>query len=522
MLVIFAKRSMYSAISGLATVFSTFVSGIIAANMLGVEGTGLIAFAVWIALMIAQVVDGGTALSLGRFTADLKGQGDTAAAYALSGRLARRLLLYNLLAIAALAAFCLLAPQMATDAMHRLFGELGGGTGASLLSFVVLLVLAQSFAAFGTAHFRGTQDFVTLAALTFISMIVQIACVYLGALFFDVPGAIAGYAFGQLCLALAAARLLWRRGAVAPDLVRQTRQYGRFSWAANLCNTFVWSRIEILFLQSFWGYREVGLFSVALALSAIASQGPLLLTGAFLPMLAEKHGQQDRQGLQLSIATGTRFLAMAAFPACFGMAAVVPALVDLLYGPSFGPAVPAATIIATAAAFSITTVISTHLVNALGRSDFIFVSSLVGAAFSIGGGLLLIPHFGLLGAAVSRTATQLVMICMGLWFVTRRLHFSYPFAALFRILCAALAISLLAFLIVTLVDGLAGLVVAIMVAALAYPVCLRLFGAVDPQDIAFAHRLCAALPSPFAGAAAALLSFIDPGSASGRTVTPRP
>lgn len=522
MLAIFAKRSMYSAISGFATVFATFISGIIAANLLGVEGTGLVAFAVWLALIASQVVDGGTSLCVGRFTADLHGQGDKAAAYSLSGRLARRLLLYNAIGIAAFAVFYFADPAMATESLRRLFGETDGDAATNLVFFVALLTFTQSFATFGMAHYRGSQDFVTLAAVSFVSMVAQIICVYLGALLFQVPGAIAGYIAGQLLLTVAGAKLMTRSGTVTADLISETRKYGRYSWAANLCNTFVWSRIEILFLQSFWGYREVGLFSVALALSAIASQGPLLLTGAFLPMLAEKHGQKDRQGLQMAFASGTRFLAIAAFPACFGMAAIVPTLVQLLYGPSFAPAIPAATIIATAAAFSITTVIGTHLVNALARSDVIFVTSLIGAALSIAGGFLLIPHYGLLGAAISRTATQLAMIGIGLWFITTRLRFSYPFAALLRILLAALVASLAAFVVVTLVPGFHGLVLAILGAALVYALCLRFFGAVDPQDIAVAHRLIAALPPRFAAIANTLLSFIDPSSAPGRIVTPRP
>jgi O-antigen/teichoic acid export membrane protein len=512
---------MYSAVSGLAMVFSAFISGVIAANLLGVEGTGLVAFAVWLALIATQIVDGGTGLSVGRFTADLKGQQNETAANALSGRLVRQLLAYNIIAVAIVVGFYLTAPGLSAGFLRQLFGGAAGGGAMTLMLFVIILVLAQSFAAFGTAHFRGTQDFAALAGLSCVSMIAQIVFVYLGARYFGATGAIGGYVAGQVFLAGAAAKLLAKRGPISHDLARETRQYARYSWGANLCNTFVWSRIEILFLQSFWGYREVGLFSVALALSSIASQGPLLLTGAFLPMLAEKHGQKDRQGLQLAFESGTRFLALAAFPACFGMAAIVPALVALLYGPSFAPSAPAATIVATAAAFSVTTVIGTHLVNALARSDVIFFSSIVGAILSVIGGFLLIPHYGLLGAAISRTVTQLAMIAIGLWFITSRLHFSYPFAALFRILCAALVASLSAFLIVNLVAGFEGVIVAVAGAALVYVLCLRLFGAVDPQDIALAHRLTAGLSPRAGGIANLLLSFVDPASASGRIATPR-
>jgi len=519
MAVTFAKMSMYSAIAGLSTVFATFVSGVVVAKTLGVEGAGIVAFAVWLALIVTPVVDGGMALTVSRFLPDLKGRNDGGAIDALPGRLVRSLLLYNLLALAVVAALAAVPGGSLRAVAERVFHDASPGGAVRLVLLVAALVLLQSFALFGTAYLRGSQKFVGLAALTSLSMVSQIVCVFLGSRLFGVPGAIGGYLAGQLFLAAAAARLLMRGGGISPRLTRQTRHYARFSWAANVCNTFVWSRMEILFLQSFWGFREVGLFSVALALSALASQGPLLLTGAFLPMLSEKHGKNDRQGLQTAFESGTRLLALIAFPACFGMAAVVRVLLPLLYGPDFAAAAPASMIIVAAAGFSISTVIGTHLVNAVGRSDFIFWSSLVGAALSAALGFALIPSLGLLGAAICRTVTQLAMIGFGLWFITRGLGFSYPFRSLARILLASLAAALSALAVVSLLAGAAGLVAAILLAGLVYAAALRLLGAIDPRDAVLLRRLCGALPSPVSGALEWLLSFLLPASRLHRSAT---
>ncbi len=516
----FAIHSLFSAAAGLATVFASFVSGVIVANLLGVHGAGMVAFTIWIAAMLAPIIDGGTALSVGRFPAELRGQDNPVAAHALSGVLARRLLLYQALGVTALAAIYLIS----TDA-PRVSRELAGGDFAAGIPVIVLFTVAalaslQSFALFGTAHLRSSHRFHTLATLASIGMIAQIGAVYAGAHFYGVPGALAGYAAGQLCLAAATLSLIWRAGEVSPSLSKEVWRFGRFSWAANVCNTFVWSRIEILFLQVFWSYREVGWFSVALALSGLASQGPLLLTGAFLPMLARKHGLDDRVGLQSAFTRGTRLLAMLALPTCLGMAALVPGLVTLLYGPAFEPAVPAAMIIVTAAAFTITTVIGSHLVNALGRSDFIFFSSLGGALLSVIAGFLLIPTFGLVGAAVSRAIVQLAMVAVGLWFITTRLGFSFPFGPFVRIGLASLAAALAAFLTVSATSHLPGLIAAIAVAICVYVLCLRLFGATHADDISLARRLSAPLPKPLARLADILLSFIHPGSRPPLIITP--
>jgi O-antigen/teichoic acid export membrane protein len=515
----FANNSLFSAAAGFATVFASFVSGVIVANLLGVHGSGMVAFAIWIAAMIAPIIDGGTALSVGRFPAELRGQDNKAAAHALPTVLAKRLLLYHLFGIAALAAFYWIWSDTSLVSQGLSGRDFTAGIPLMIILVVAALTSLQSFALFATAHLRSSHRFHTLATLASVSMITQIAAVYAGTHFYGVIGALAGYAAGQVCLAAATLSLIWRSAKVSPSLTSEVWRYGRFSWAANVCNTFVWSRIEILFLQVFWSYREVGWFSVALALSGLASQGPLLLTGAFLPMLAQKHGQDDKAGLQAAFTKGTRLLATLALPTCLGMAAVVPSLVALLYGPEFEPAVPAAMIIVTAAAFTITTVIGSHLVNALGRSDFIFFSSLSGALLSAIFGFLLIPVFGLVGAAISRAIVQLAMVAIGLWFITTRLGFSFPFGAFLRILLASLAAAGAAFVTIGAIGHLPGLVSAIALAAFTYVLCLRLFGATHADDIALARRLSASFPQPIARMADIVLSFIHPGSTGPLIIT---
>ncbi|WP_165932945.1 polysaccharide biosynthesis C-terminal domain-containing protein [Rhizobium sp. BK251] len=491
-------------------VFANFVCGVIVANLLGVDGAGVVAFVLWIALVVAPVIDGGTALSVSRFPANLRGQADSHAAEVLPGVLARRLLLYNSLALIALASLYLNFSDPALRSMALMLGDLNSGLPLYVVITGLVLALFQSLATFGTAYLRGSQQFTALGVLTFISMIASIVSVSVGIRLYGTLGAIAGYAAGQLCLVCATLPVLWRRGVISPELGREVRRYARFAWAANVCSTFVWSRIEILFLQIFWNFREVGLFNTALALAALASQGPLLLTGAFPPMLSEKQGRNDRAGLQFAFASGTRILAMIAFPSCLGMAAVAPTLIRLLYGAEFEDAAPAAMVVMTAAALTITTVIGTHLVTAFGRSDFIFISSLTGAVLSVTIGLLLVPPLGLIGAAAARALVQLVMIGLGLWFITYQLGFTYPFRSLLGILAAALVAALAAFLAAALVRGPAGLLGAACLNVLVYVAGLRFLGAAHPDDILLARRLSSALPPPLAKTTNALLSIICP------------
>jgi O-antigen/teichoic acid export membrane protein len=486
--------SIYSAFSGILLLSGNFLSGVVVANFLGVADTGEFYFFIALCLLAATILDGGAASSVVRFHASLSGQNNAQAAHALAGRLARHLLAYVALGLSLVLALANSGSLSHSMDLPPVTEALPGHPGLSFLILLGLSVLVQTMALFAIAYLRGSRRFRMLAGLSLASMAAQLGLVWCSALTIGVTGAIVGYGLGQIPLALVTVGLLFRRGSLDRSVSTEVRRYQRFAWAANVCNIFVWSRIEVFLLQYFWGPREVGLFSVALALSALASQGPMLMTGAFLPLLSERHGRGDTDGLQRAFSGGTRLLAMLAFPACMGMVAILPAVVKLLYGPEFAPSVPASMIVCAAAAVSVTAVIGTHAVSALARSDFIFYTSLFGAFLSVLLGLSIIPAFGVAGAAMSRSITQLVMIGAGIWFVTARLRFAYPFAALLRILLATLPATIAAYFAADVIGGLPGIIVAICLFIPVYLAGVRAFSALPASDAELLHSFSSRLP----------------------------
>lgn len=506
----FLKKSTGSAIAGAATLLAGFISTVVVANLLGVEGAGLVAFAVWLSVVLAPVIDGGTSLSVLRFFADRTGRKDHQGAQALAGFLLRRLLGFAIVAAIAAVAIAVIAPGAARDAVRTLFPAVDIATATGLVALVVALTLAQALATFTISYHRGAQAFGFLAKIAAVAFALQVAAVTIGTLFYGATGAVAGYVLGQTTLALFALPLVLHRAPLEPLLRREIWQYGRYAWAANMCNIFVWSRMEILFLQLYWGAAEVGLFSVAVALAALASQGPLLLTGAFLPVLAAHNSRGDKEAVQKVFSNGTTIVALLALPACFGMAAIAQPMIVLLYGPDFAAAGTATAIILVAAAISVSSTIGTHLVNALGRSDFIFWSSIAGAVVAVALGFLLIPEFGLVGAALTRASVQIAAVMLGIWFITRRLRYAYPFARLIRLTLAAAAPAGAAFAVTQLVAGPLGLLEAILAGLVVYPLSLRLFGALGPDERAAIIHFAERFPPFSRPAANAFVSFLAP------------
>jgi O-antigen/teichoic acid export membrane protein len=207
-------------------------------------------------------------------------------------------------------------------------------------------------------------------------------------------------------------------------------------------------------------------------------------------------------------ATGTRLTGMLAIPACLGMAAIAPAIVPLFYGVEFKGAIPVTAIIVAVASISATTVIGTHLVNALERSDTIFYTGIFGAILAVTGGLLLVPQFGLLGAGVSRAIVQVVMVALGMWFVTSKLEFTFPARSILWIYVCSCCSSVVAWTVVATVEAPLSIPLAIVAASFVYLGCVRLCRAVDPGDLEALSEIVGSSPKPLSVIGGSILWFL--------------
>ncbi|KAB1069573.1 lipopolysaccharide biosynthesis protein [Methylobacterium planeticum] len=492
-----ARNSLLSAIASGATMLASAGTMIIAARTLGVEGTGIVTLSLWLVTMAVTIAGLGLPTTVTRYVAEA---GDAARQRALARRFFRPTLG---------AALCLLAlagsaaAALATGRVDVIWSALAPETLGARIEIWLILGLTGAAQILGQYHLgvlRGQQDFRAIAALTLAGFGVQMVATLVGALAFGIAGALAGCALGALPAALAAARAaLDPRGRAEPPsdaLVTRMRRFALYTWAGSVMSAFVWARIEIYFLQRSEGYEAVGLFTAGLTLASLATQGPLLLTGALLPHFANAHARGAGDRVREAYASATRLIAFLVFPAGLGLAAIMPVVMPLVFGESFRPAVPVASLLVAVAAIGATSAVGTHLVNALERSDFVFYSSLCGAVLALTAGFTLVPAFGLIGAGAARALIQLAMVGAGLWFITRRLGCPAPFRDLGKLFVAASLAALAARSCLHLIPGPLALLAALPAAALVYGICVRRLHALTAADRDRLRGALSLLPGP--------------------------
>lgn len=503
----FLRNSTFGSLAGLSATLGSFLSGLIVARMLGVEMTGVVSVAIWGAAMASSVASVGIPFTISRFIPELVAKGETAAARALPVSLFWPYMLLSqlpALAFLGLAAWAYTHPGVPT----------GGATPAISNDPFICIVLAffctaQALGDYSRGYLKGIQEFDTIAMSTIIAMAVQLVAICVGAYFFSYHGAVIGYIVGNLPFAYLVKRVVGRPTALSPDLKRRVVRYSGYRWAAEIASVFVWSRVELFFLQAWWGPESVGLFTVGLTLANLAVLGPLMLTWGLLPRFSEQFGRNETENMQNGYATGTRILAFLVFPACFGLAAIMPEFLPLVFGEPFRASVPIAIVLVCGAAVTSTTAVGGNVLLAMERSDIDFYSGLLGAGLTAISGFFIIATFGPMGAAWSRAISQTLVVAFGCYMLVGRLGFSLPYRELLRLFAASLMCAATARLVLHFIPGGTGLLFAIPAGAIAYFAGVRLLGALTNADINSLRSLSNALPGPFGQIAAPMLRFIS-------------
>ncbi|MDP9166748.1 MAG: flippase [Actinomycetota bacterium] len=486
----FLRNTLLGFGSGAAVALAGFIGNAITARLLGPDQLGVFAYVVWCVTIASMIAGLGISVVQQRFIPNLRAEGRDDEAEGLIGATTRLSILAAVVGGLLLFAYLYWPARNATE-------------GASHTSRTVVIALALiwfvcwKLADLYLFYLRGEQRFSELARLSGYSAVLKLAVIALGAWLFGIPGAIAGYVAGNLLPAARALRLLGTKACVARSLRREVIRFALPSWATAVIGGLVFGRTEIVFLQHYAGLAAVGLFASAATVAEMAVQLPPLLLSALLPRFSEQYGLGAHDHMQRLYRTMTALLALVIVPLCLGLAAIAPVLVPLFFGADFADAAPVASVLLIAAAVSSLGVTTFYLLQSMGKTGFLLISNGVGLIGTVALGFLLVPEFGLMGAAWSRGIVQVGVVLVETWYVTRRLSIAPPYRALGAITVASVAQAAVAYAVSAELGGALSLAISIPAAVVVYLVALRLLSVMKLIDPDLMNRLVEKLPPRF-------------------------
>ena len=277
---------MWSAVAAIVLTGGRFFVTMLLARKLGVTEFGKFAFAQWLVDILFLTLAFGLPGSASRFFAEFRTRYANLVAYE------RWYLPRALVVIAVVALTSPLFALALNGTVGYKFALLQAGWTASTAAWALLMARAQ-----------GLQRFRRVAVSNFVFVMVALAgCAWLPDQGTNVEDAVLLVTIATT----AAAFVTWLPlpGSInaheplssKSDLNhRALRTFGLNIWITSLLGSIVWSRGEIVIVQAQLGFSDVAIYSIALSLTSIATQGLMLLTGALAPHLTQIWGEGKQE-----------------------------------------------------------------------------------------------------------------------------------------------------------------------------------------------------------------------------------
>ncbi len=452
--------------SALATITMVFV-----ANLLPVSEYGLFSLVMSIAALWFILGEFGISLSVSKYVAQHRLHNPVLA----SGFVSCGLLLQAMCALVATVACYLTAGSIA-----RLLGtpEL-----QRLLYVAAAILLVRPLFRFALRIFQGYQRLDLLALGETLAEAVRLVATFMllkagmGAL-----GAVGGRIAGFAVAAAVGLVIVWRKflhsrgswSAAGYPIAAHVIRLGIPVFAMNICD-FLFMELTVPLLGFFLQEEQVGYYSLPFRITSVLHMPAHAVALAIGPRLAVLDENNEAHVRALFFG-GMKTVLLLYIPAMFGLMALAPELLAVVFGEKY---LPASTVMRMYGVFLLARAAGTYVALSLvylGRARARAKVQVVTVLVNVGLNLALIPRFGIIGAAASMLATWIptVVIWQAIACRTIDLRFSKLVYLAFRITICAAVMAVVAYLIGHDSFNLVRVLAAVVVAASVYAMMLLL------------------------------------------------
>jgi O-antigen/teichoic acid export membrane protein len=205
-------------------------------------------------------------------------------------------------------------------------------------------------------------------------------------------------------------------GKVTPSWRATTKTIFRYSWALSLSGLLlsVAARFDIFSVSYYLSQESLGLYSIAIMNAAILMLFYYSLNEIFLPIASSLTGEGKKEEIAALYKVAVRWLYYFLLPLTVLLVVRAHYFLNLVFGKTFTAAAPAMQILILGYAISCLQGPWPAMVLAHSLTWFTLVGRSIIVAGTVILNLLLVPRFGLLGAAVAMATVQIIESFTGL------------------------------------------------------------------------------------------------------------
>lgn len=212
----------------------------------------------------------------------------------------------------------------------------------------------------------------------------------------------------------------------------------------------------------------------------------LSVATAVLPAASEAFSLKDKKLLETYVVQSYRIVILTVFPICVGIALFSYPILNLLFGSDYVFGAGALTILVMGMAFYSLFMTSSSIAQGIGDPRMPMYVLLGGTVINIALNVLMVPLFGIEGAAGATTISTFIIMVIVMWKTFQITQIKPPYMAFLKITIASIIMGLGIFLIPQTVLG---LILAIILAPLIFLVAFTLLKGFEKRDIRMMRRI---------------------------------
>lgn len=250
---------------------------------------------------------------------------------------------------------------------------------------------------------------------------------------------------------------------------------------------------------------DAGYYTAADPIARLPLIISLSVAAAILPAASEAASLKDKKLLEKYIVQSYRYVILLVLPLCVGIAIFAQPLLSLLFGPNFIFGAPALSILVVGMTFYTLFMVSSSIIQGIGHPRLPMIILLVGTVINIGLNFLMVPLYGILGAAIATTIVAFLIMVAIVWRTFHITEVKPPYLDFVKIGTASIIMGLPLF-ILPKTD--LGLFAAIFISPIVYTIVFAFIGGFTKRDVQLLRKYKKKL-GPLSGAVEKLVKFIE-------------
>ena len=256
---------------------------------------------------------------------------------------------------------------------------------------------------------------------------------------------------------------------------------------------WVISASDRYFITRLLNLSQTGIYSASYSLGSLVTFFYKPITFVLFPTVSRLWEQNKLPGVRSYLEYSTRLFLALAIPAAVGLYILSQPLLRMLTTPDYMVGGSLVLVVALGAIFHGIYQINVYVVLLVKQTKWLPLMIAVAAITNAGLNLVLIPRVGIMGAAISTIVSYFVLAAIVTIWARRTISYKIDVKFLAKVIAAALLMAICLSLIK--IDGILGIIMAVVAGGITYALGLFLFRAFSRHDIELIKEIITGLKS---------------------------